>query len=90
VQIVAKIFLISCVVFGALAGHTEDAKKQGLSLDALSDPLIPPDSSLNLAPDRPTPGVTGPPTGYPPIHATSGMQTPFLGLTVKMPLGSQK
>lgn len=87
---VTKIVLISCVVFGASAGHAEDANKHDLSLDALSTPLIPPDSSLNLAPDRPTPGVTGPQTGWGPIPTRNGMQTPFLGLKLNVPLDSIK
>ena len=86
---VGIIFLIFCAAFGASVGYAEDNNKQTLSLDALHVPLVPPNSTLTLAPDQPTPGVT-PQTGYVSVPAKNGLQTPFLGLSIKTPLDFQK
>jgi hypothetical protein len=73
VRTVAKIFLILCVVFGATASHAEDANKQTFSLDSLSVPMIAPDSSITLAPQRPTSGGTGPVMQWPAPIRWSGL-----------------
>jgi hypothetical protein len=89
VRSVAMIFLSFCAAFGASACYAEDNNKQTLSLGALQAPLAPPNSTLTLAPDPTTSAVT-PQTGYVSVPARNGLQTPFLGLSIKTPLDFQK
>jgi hypothetical protein len=90
VRTIVKLVLISPVLLlGTSAGHAEDANKKGLSLDALSVPMMPADASVTFAPDQPKPGVSGPTTGYGPTPAKNGMDMPLLGLKIQVPLDSK-
>ena len=87
---VSRFFVIIFAAFAASTVYAEDNNKQSLSLDTLHVPLVPPNSTLGVAPDQLAPGVTGPTTGYVSVPAKNGVQSPFLGLSVKAPLDFQK
>jgi hypothetical protein len=67
--------------------HAEDKYIRNLPLDALSVPIIPPDSTLNLQPGR-SPDGADQMSGYRP--SGNNATTPSIGLSIKAPLDDRK